>query len=164
VFSEEGETADGVLFVSPDGFANGALVFELTDDSGYRSPLTGTFLEGTVADGLVRSAAVYLGGFIEDTAGLITDHEGLYPDAYWGPGFLGTLAEAPWVVIRDNSWTEVDTAELTWSPATAVSVIVGGNNPAADAIARLLIESIGNIVGYFLLGGFSSAGTIAADI
>ena len=190
VFTDQGETANGILFVDPSQLANGALVYELVDDSGYRSPLTpdpnnpgfynvidnisrplgdiarqaGTLLSGTVVDGLVRSAAVYAGGLIEDSAGLIIDNENLYPDAYWGPGFLGTFASAPWLVIRDNQWTRVNTAELTWSPATAVSVIVGGDNPAADAVIKLLIETIGNLLGYFLLGGFSSAGTIAADI
>jgi hypothetical protein len=162
VFSDLGETADGIMFV--DDPANGALVLELTDDSGYYSPLHGTFLEGTIADGLVRSTAVYVGGFIEDTASTIFDDEALYPDAYWGPGFLGTLAQAPWLVIRDNSWTEIETAELTWSPATAVSVIVGGDNPAADALVKVMIETVGNLLGYLLLGGFSSAGTIAAEI
>jgi hypothetical protein len=162
VFSDLGEHADGVLGVS--NVANGALVFELVDDSGYRSPVTGTFLEGTIADGFVRSAAVYGGGFIEDSIGMVADNESLYPDAYWGPGFLGTLAAAPWLVIRDNSWTMISTSELTWSPATAVSVVVGGDNPAADAIAKLIIETTGNLLGYFLLGGFSSAGTIAADL
>lgn len=162
VFTDLNEHADGVLFV--DSVANGALVFELVDDSGYRSPVTGTFVEGTVADGLIRSAAVYAGGWIEDYSGLITDDQSLYPDEYWGPGFLGTLAAAPWLIIRDNSWTMISTAELTWSPATAVSVVVGGNNPTADAIARLVIETTGNLLGYFLLGGFSSAGTIAADL
>ncbi len=162
VFSDLGEREGGIMFV--EDVANGALVFELTDDSGYHSPLSGTFLEGTIADGMVRSTAVYVGGFIEDTAGLIEDDQNLYPDSYWGSGFLGTFASAPWLVIRDNSWSEITTSELTWSPATAVSVIVGGDNPAADAIARLIIETTGNILGYFLLGGFSSAGTITADV
>ncbi|MFM8798900.1 MAG: hypothetical protein ACKODT_08080 [Fluviibacter sp.] len=162
VFSDLGETTDGILFV--DSPANGALVFELVDDSGYRSPLTGTFLEGTVADGFVRSVAVYAGGYIEDSVAQIADNETLYPDEYWGPGFLSTLAAAPWLVIRDNSWTMISTTELTWSPATAVAVVVGGDNPAADAIAQLIIETVGNLLGYFLMGGFSSAGTIWADI
>lgn len=170
VFTDLGETEDLAFGVTP---ANGALVFELVDDSGYHSPL-GTFLDGTVADGFVRSAAVYAGGFVEDTIGTISDSASFYKpqldgsvgilDEYWGPGFLGSLASAPWLVIRDNKWTEVSTSELTWSPSTAVSVVVGGDNPAADAVARLIIESVGNILGYFLLFGFSSAGTIAADL
>jgi hypothetical protein len=162
VFTDEGEVQDGLLFV--DTPANGALIFELVDDSGYYSPLTGTFLAGTIIDGLIRSVVQYIGGFVEDTASVLTDDETLYPDEYFGSGFLGTLAQAPWLVIRDNSWTPIETAELTWSPATAVSVIVGGDNPAADALARLIIEVTGNLLGYFLLFGFSSAGTIAADV
>lgn len=161
VFSDLGELTEGILWV--DRVANGALVFELVDDSGYHSQ-RGTFLSGTIVDGLDRSQAFYLGGFLEDTAGIINDDQSMYPDQYWGPGFLGTLAEAPWLVIRDNNWTMINTAELTWSPATAVAVVVGGDNPAADAIARLIIETTGNLLGYLLLGGFSSAGTIAADI
>jgi hypothetical protein len=163
IFTDEGEaTPAGILFVNH--VANGALVFEIVDDSGYYSPLSGTFLGGTIIDGMVRSVATYVGGFVEDAAMVMTDDETLYPDEYFGPGWLATLAAAPWLVIRDNSWTPIETAELTWSPATAVSVVVGGDNPAADAIARLIIETTGNILGYFLLGGFSSAGTIAADV
>lgn len=161
VFTDEGEQESGLLF-TPNP-ANGALVYEIVDDSGYYSPLTGTFLAGSIIDGMIRSVVTYVGGFIEDAAGLLTDNETLYADEYYGPGFLGTLAQSPWLVIRDNSWTPMETSELTWSPATAVRVIVGGDNPAADAIARLIIETTGNILGYFLLGGFSSAGTIAAD-
>jgi len=161
VFSDLGEEANGIMFV--DKVANGALVFELTDDSGYHSPL-GTFLSGTIVDGMFRSAATYVGGFVEDTLQFVTDDQSLYPDSYWGPGFLGTLASTPWLVIRDNSWTMIHTSELTWSPATAVSVVVGGSNPAADALARLVIETTGSLIGYILLGGFSGLGSIIADL
>lgn len=163
VFTDEGEIENGLLFVGQP--ANGALVYEIVDDSGYfNAGLGGTFLGGTIIDGMARSVVQYVGGFIEDTGMLITDDESYYPDEYYGPGFLGTLAQAPWLVIRDSSWSPIETAELTWAPATAVKVIVGGDNPAADAIARLIIETTGNLIGYFLLGGFSSAGTIAADV
>ena len=164
VFTEEGETMDGVLFVAPDGFANGACVFEIVDDSGFYDPFTGTFLQGSIVTGFVRSTVQYVGGFIEDAVGVIADDETLYADEYWGPGFLGTLASSPWLVIRDSSYTPVESRDLTWSPATAVSVIVGGDNPITDALARLIIETAGNIAGYLLLGGFSSGGTIIADL
>jgi hypothetical protein len=163
VFSDEGESETGIMFVQ--NVANGALVFEIVDDSGYYNPLLGgTFLGGTIADGMFRSVVEYVGGFVEDTSSQILDDESYYPDEYYGSGFLGTLAQAPWLVIRDNSWTPIETSELTWSPATAVSVIVGGDNPAADAIVRLIIQTTGNLLGYFLMGGFSSAGDIAADL
>lgn len=162
IFTDEGEFENDLLFRKQP--ASGALVYEIVDDSGFYTPLTGTFLEGTITDGMVRSVVQYVGGFIEDTILSITDDETYYPEDYYGPGFLGTKATAPWAVIRDTSWSPIETSELTWSPATAVRVIVGGDNPAADAIARLIIETAGNMIGYFLLGGFSSAGTIAADV
>lgn len=162
IFTDEGETESGVLFVGADKLANGALVYELVDDSGYYGPF-GTFLNGTIANGFFRSAVWYVGGLVEDTGKFLVDDETIYNDEYYGPGFLGTLAQAPWVVIRDSAYSPLDTSELTWSPATAVRAVVGGDNPAADAIARLIIETAGNMIGYFLLGGFSSAGSIAAD-
>lgn len=161
-FSDEGETEEGLLFV--DTPANGALIFELVDDSGYYDALTGTFLGGTIFQGFERTIVEYASGFIEDSGAVIGDDESLYPDEYYGPGFLETFASAPWLVFRDSSWTPIETAEFTWSPATAVSVIVGGDNPAADATIKLIIETAGNIAGYFLLGGFSGLGSIIADL
>jgi hypothetical protein len=163
VFTDEGEIENGVMFAATP--ANGALIYEIVDDSGYyNKALGGTFLGGSIIDGMARSVVQYVGGLVEDAGVLIKDDETYYPDEYYGPGFLGTLAQAPWLVIRDNTWSPVETSELTWSPATAVSVVVGGDNPAADATIRLVIEATGNILGYFLLAGFSSAGTIAADL
>lgn len=161
-FSDEGERESGLLFV--DVPANGALIFEIVDDSGFYDPLTGTFLAGSIISGFARTIIQYGVGFVEDTTSLFTDNETLYPDEYYGPGFLGSLAQAPWLVFRDSIWSPIETAELTWSPATACSVIVGGDNPAADATVKLIIETAGNIAGYFLLGGFSSLGSIVADL
>jgi hypothetical protein len=84
---------------------------------------------------------------------------------YYDPNYQGPWSPSrPAVLVRDNKYSNVESAEFTWSPATATSVIVGGDNPYADMLAELLIESIGNILGYFLLGGFDSAGTIAATV
>jgi hypothetical protein len=102
-------------------------------------------------------------GFIEDSLTAVTDNESLYPDEYWQSGWLGTFATAPTVCIRDSIYNDLQ-SKVTHSPATAVSVIVGGDNPTADAIAKLIIETVGNLLGYFLLFGFDSLGDIAADI
>lgn len=163
-FSDEGESEQGLMFVKDDIPANGALIFEIVDDSGYYDALSGTFLGGTIAQGFERSIVTYVGGFIEDTVSEVADDESLYPDEYYGPGFLGTLSQAPWIVFRDSSYSPIDTSELTWSPATATTVVVGGDNPAADATIDLIIETAGNIAGYFLLGGFSSLGSIIASL
>lgn len=161
VFTDEGEIADG-LMIPGQNVANGALVFEVTDRSGFA--LTGgTFIDGTIVAGAVRSVLDWGSGLIEDTFVQITDDETLYPDEYWQRGWMGTLATAPGVCIRDSHQNDLQST-VTYSPATAGAVVVGGDNPTADAIVRLIIESVGNLLGYFLLGGFDSLGTIAADV
>ena len=158
-FTDEGETVTGLF---RNDIANGALVFDVVDKSGWTLP-GGTFFNGNVIGGLVRSVLTFLTGEIEDTLSLVVDSEGLYPNEYWRSGFLGSFASAPTVCLHDSWWNDLQT-EINYSPATATQVIVGGDNPTADAIAKLIIESIGNLIGYFLLVGFDSLGTIVADV
>lgn len=159
IFTTEGETVSGLL---DNNVSNGALVFEITDRSGFTAP-GGTFFSGTVLGGLERSVLTFTDGFIEDTLTEVTDNETLYPDEYWESGFLGTFATSPTLSIHDSYWNDLQSV-VTHSPATAGSVVVGGDNPTADAIAKLLIEAIGNLLGYFLLFGFDSLGDIIADV
>ncbi|OYN81782.1 hypothetical protein [Mycolicibacterium sphagni] len=161
VLTVDGETASG--FIGANAIKNGALVFEVVDNSNATA-LEGTFFEGTIIDGFVRSVLLYGGGFVEDTLSVVGGDQTLQPDEYYQSGFLGTMAKMPWLVIRDTEWTPIESSDLSWGPAKNVSVVVGGDNPAADAVAKLIIETTGNLLGYFLLGGFSSAGSIASDI
>lgn len=160
IITDDGEqsTVPGVNTV-----ANGVLVFEVVDNSEAHA-LEGTFFEGTIADGFTRSVMVYGGGFVEDTLSVVGDDMTLQPDEYYRSGWMATVAKMPWLVVRDSEWTPIESGDLSWGPAKNVSVVVGGDNPAADAIAKLVIEVTGNLLGYFLLGGFSSAGTIASDV
>ncbi|WP_016888306.1 hypothetical protein [Mycobacteroides abscessus] len=160
IFTDDDEFGD-VPGVS--AMRNGALVLEVVDNSDAHA-LGGTFLEGTIVDGFARSVAVYGGGFIEDSWNMVDDSETLQPDEYYQSGWLASMAKQPWLVVRDSEWTPIESGDLSWGPAKNASVVVGGDNPAADAIAKLVIETTGNLLGYFLLAGFSSAGTIAADI
>lgn len=160
VFTDEGEIPpDGLLFPN---IANGALVLEVTDRSGF-SLNTGTFFDGTSAAGLFRSVLQWGSGFIEDSLVTVTDDSSLYPDEYWQHGFMGTFAQAPGITVRDSHMNDLQST-VTHAPATAGTVVVGGDNPTADAIVRLIIESVGNLLGYFLLGGFDSLGDMAADV
>ena len=162
VLTDDNEYVDGLIGIA-NGVKNGALVFEVVDNSNA-SALEGTFFQGTILDGFVRSIITYGGGFVEDTLSIINDDETLQPDEYYQSGFLSTVAKMPWLVVRDNEWTPIESSDLSWGPAKNVSVVVGGDNPAADAIAKLVIEVTGNLIGYFLLFGFSSAGTIASEV
>ena len=160
ILTVDGEESplDGI----PD-IANGALVLEVVDNSGYYGP-NGTGTGGGIAGGLQRTVAQFLSGFVEDVRVLVTDDQGLWPDEYYQGHWRGTIPSRPHVTIRDSRYSQIETSQLVWSPATAVSVIVGGDNPLADNLARLTIESIAALIGYFLLGGFSGLGSIVADV
>lgn len=159
ILTVKGERAEGLLTPT---VANGALVLEVVDRSGYHL-LSGTFLGGTIAAGFIRTIVTYADGYYEDVLNVVADDETLAPDEYYQKGWLGTFASFPWICINDDQWHDFD-SELSWSPAGPVSVVVGGDNPTADAIAKLIIESVGNLLGYFLLGGFSSLGDIASSV
>lgn len=146
----------------PD-IANGALVLEVVDNSGYYAA-DGTGTGGGIGGGLQRSIAQFLSGLVEDTRVLITDDQTIYPDEYYQGHYHGTIPSHPHVTIRDSRYSQIETAQVGWSPATAVSVIVGGDNILADNLARLTIESVAALIGYFLLGGFSGLGSIVADV
>lgn len=159
IFTSEGEQVTGLL---DNNVANGALVFEIVDRSGMTLP-GGTFFGGTVFGGFARSVLQWTDGFVEDSLVMVNDNETLYPDEYWQSSWMASLAQAPAHVLRDSHLNDLQ-SKVTHSPATAVSVIVGGDNPLADAIAELTIQATGNLIGYFLLGGFDSLGDIMADI
>lgn len=158
-FTDEGEYKTDMF---GNVIANGALVLKVEDKSQFSLPL-GILGSGTAASGLARTVLQWVDGFIEDTLNEVTDDESLYPDEYWQSGFLGSFASVPSVTVRDSWWQDLQSI-VTYAESTSVSVVVGGDNPTTDAIAKLIIESVGNLLGYFLLGGFDSAGDIAADI
>ncbi|QNO01045.1 minor tail protein [Mycobacterium phage CELFI] len=164
VLTDDGEVADGLMGIA-DGtrVKNGALVFEVVDNSNAHA-FDGTFLSGTVIDGFARSLITYGGGFVEDVFNQVGEDSTLHPDEYYQSGWLGTIAKQPWLVIRDSEWTPITSSDMSWGPSKNVSVVVGGDNPAADAIAKLIIETTGALIGYFLLAGFSGLGSIAADV
>ena len=161
ILTDDGESLD---IQGYPNCKNGALRFEVVDNSNAHVFEEGTFLSGTAVEGFIRSVVVYGGGFIEDTFSSVQEDSSYQPDEYYSPGWMQTVAKTPWLVVRDNEWTPITSSDLSWGPSKNVSVVVGGDNPAADAIAKLIIETVGNIVSYFLLLGFSSGGTIAADI
>lgn len=141
---------------------NGALILEVVDRSGWTLG-EGTFFEGSVFAGMARSVIQFGGSFLDDTLQMVSTSDTLYPDEYYQSSWMATLAKSPGIVVRDSHYIDLQ-SKVSHSPPTAVSVIVGGNNPTADAIARLIIESVGNLLGYFLLAGFDSLGDMAADI
>jgi hypothetical protein len=141
---------------------NGALVLEVVDNSGFWGP-NGTGTGGGIGGGLARTVASFLDGYVETIRTTVSDDES-FPDPYYEPWYLGMIPSHPWVVMRDNRYSQIGDSEVTWAPATAVSVIVGGDNPLADGVAKLVINTTAALAGYFLLGGFSDLGSIVSDL
>ncbi|WP_280393379.1 hypothetical protein [Nocardia wallacei] len=160
IFTVDGEESP---VAGVPNIANGALVLKVVDNSGYYDP-AGTGTGGGIGGGLARTAAQFLSGFVEDIRVSVGDDETIWPDQYYQPHFLGTVPTRPPVIVRDGRYSQMESNDVNWSPATAGSVIVGGDNPLADSLARLAIESAAALVGYFLLAGFSGLGSIVADM
>jgi hypothetical protein len=143
--------------------ANGALVLEVVDSSGYYSP-DGTATGGGIFGGLSRTIQGFASGFVEDVQTFIGDAQS-WPASYYDADYIGPGDPTrTWIVIRDSKYSSIETSEWTWGPATAVRAIVGGDNPLVDQMAALLIESVGALIGYFLLGGFSGLGSIISAV
>ncbi len=157
IFTDDGEECpiEGVTC------ANGALVLEVKDKSGYWNA-DGTSTGGGIAGGFTRTVQSFLAGFFEDAS--TPTGQGIWPNSLFDPAWTGTLPGYPWVLVRDSDWTQMQTSQLVWGPATASRVIVGGDNPLIDQLAKLAIESTAALVGYFMLAGFSGLGSIAADV
>lgn len=171
ILTVDGETpADyGLSYVSH--CRNGALVLEVVDESGFYDA-DGTPTGGGIAGGFWKSITTFLDGFVEDVQVFVTDDGGIYPYQYSQPGWITslpfwsswTVPKAPYLVVRDSPWSPIESAELTHAPASAVKTICGGDNPYVDQAIELAIQATGDMLGYFLLGGFSSAGDIAATV
>lgn len=160
ILTVDGETSDvpGVPNV-----ANGALRLEIVDTSGYYSP-DGTATGGGIVGGFIRTVQSFASGLVEDVQSFVGDPES-WPASYYDPAYLGPGDPTrTWIVLRDSKYSNIETSEWTWGPSTAVRAIVGGDNPLVDQLARLTIESIGALIGYFLLAGFSGLGAIVADV
>lgn len=160
IITDDGEVPD---VFGVDSVANGALVLEIVDSSGYYSP-DGVATGGGIFGGLLRTIQGFGAGFVEDVQTFVGDAES-WPPSYFDADYIGPGDPTrTWIVIRDSKYSSIETSEWTWGPATAVRAVVGGDNPLVDQLTRLLIESIGALIGYFLLGGFSGLGSIVADI
>jgi len=159
IFTDEGETVTGLL---NNDIANGALVFEIVDRSGFATA-DGTYLSGNAFAGFGRSILEWSTDFLTDNYNLIADDPSLMPDEYWQSGWMQTLAKKPGIVVRDSVYNDLQ-SKVTYTLSTASQVVVGGDNPAADALVQTIISAVGNLLGYFLLAGFDSAGDIAADL
>lgn len=164
IITDDGEDPADFGLTHVDTVRNGALVLKLVDNSGYYSE-NGTGFGASLAGGFVRSVIQFGEGFVEEYVGpALSDDGEIVSDQYSTPYKWLPDPEYPYIWLRDSRWSDIETSTIGYSPAGPTAVVVGGNNPYADQIAELTIQAVGNVLGYFALGGFSSAGDIAATV
>lgn len=161
VFTNEGETVTGIAGVTHP--RNGVLVFEVLDRSGYFAA-EGTGTGGNAFDGFRRTVTQFIGGFIEQVDTFVSDNQS-FPSSYFVPNWDGRQAPShPWIVLTDSDYSNIESSELSWAPSGPVQVVVGGGNEFVDTAVELAIQTVGNLLSYFFLAGFSSGGDIAATV
>lgn len=134
---------------------HGCLVFEVVDKSGWNRP---TSFGGNLIDGLSRAIKrVFSDGMTE---GLDYIPRVEYPDEYYESGFLGTLPEAPWVVLEHGERTGMVSTEYEYIPPGPSQFVTGGSSmPGVNEVIKASVVGIGGFLGSFF--GQSQAGAVA---
>lgn len=136
---------------------HGCLVWELVDNSGWDQE---TSFEGNIFTGLERAFINISSDGMTQGIDVISDPT--FPDEYSQPGFLGTLPQAPGIILRDSDYTAITTSSFKWKPATDVGYVAGGHsmpgvNEAISAAIQMAGDLIAAIIGVPPVGGAADA-------
>lgn len=136
---------------------NGALVVDIVDKSGWWSD-EGTSTIGNLWTGFTRTVQNLLGNNI-DTESTIINEPTVVPE-YQQSGWIGTMPKAPYVLYRDREITGVESIDFSYSPASTVQVVAGGQSmPGVNEAMSAGVQAAGNALGTFVM--VPTAGTIA---
>lgn len=134
----------------------GCLVFEVVDKSGWNKE---TSFFGSTLDGLVRQIMR-----MSDDDGLVETVETLprvdYPAEYYQNGFLGSMPEAPWVVLEHGPLTGMESSEYEYIPPGPSQFVTGGSSmPGVNEVIKASVVGLGGFLGSII--GQSQIGTVA---
>lgn len=135
----------------------GCLVFEVVDKSGWNKQ---TSFFGSLVDGLTR--AIRRVGSDGMTEGLDYIPRVTHPEEYYSRGFLGSLPEAPWVVLEHGDRTGMESAEYEYTPPGPVQFVTGGSSmPGVNEVIKASVIGIGGLIGSITgqaqVGGIANA-------
>lgn len=136
----------------------GCLVYEVVDKSGWNKP---TSIGGSLVGGLNRVVQRVLSDGMTETLDYLprVDH----PDEYYKVGFLGTMPEAPWVVLEHGEHTGMEATNYEYVPPGPSQFVTGGSSmPGVNEALKSSVIGIGGFIGS--LFNFNQAGSIAATI
>src|SRR5690606_15776373 len=99
----------------------GCLVVEVLDKSGWQH---GTAIGGSMVTGLTRAFTRFTSDGMTEGYDFIdrVDH----PDEYSAPGWYGSVASAPWVVLEDGPYTGMESSDFEYTPPGPSQFVTGG--------------------------------------
>lgn len=134
---------------------HGCLVFEVVDKSGWNKE---TAVGGNTLLGFKRAIArIQSDGMTEgvDYVPKITQ-----PSEYYDSGFMGTLPQAPWVVLEHGEHTGIESTEFEYTPPGEVQFVTGGSSmPGVNEALKASMIALGGVIGSTV--GQSQAGSVA---
>lgn len=137
---------------------HGCLVFEVVDKSGWNKA---TSFGGDARNGLAYAIKMITGD--GTTEGLEYIPRVNNPDEYYKPGFLGSLPEAPWVVLEHGERTGMVSSKFEYVPPGPSQFVVGGSSmPFVNEGIKAAIIGVGGVIGSIF--GQSQAGTVAESL
>lgn len=102
---------------------HGAIVWRLVDHSGWT---TQTSFGGNLFEGLVRAFTTIASDGV--TQGIDVIDDPAFPDEYSDPGWWGTVAAAPQIILRDGDRSAITSNKFSWKPPTDVGFVAGGHS------------------------------------
>ncbi|MBW0270786.1 hypothetical protein ATM97_07135 [Nocardia sp. MH4] len=135
----------------------GALVIDIVDRSGFYNQ--GTANGGTLWDGLTRTLAQFVGGFIDPVVEEVADID---EPTYKIPGLISTAKTTPYVVWLEGEETGIQSSKNKRWPSKGVQVVVGGQsmygvNEAISATVQLAFDLLSAALFIPALGGSADA-------
>src|SRR5699024_7963163 len=82
-----------------------------------------------------------------------------FPDEYRSKGFLGSLPEAPWVVLESGDYTGVESTTVEYTPPGPSQFVTGGSSmPGVNETIKAAVIGVGGILGSTI--GQSQVGSV----
>src|SRR5690606_25663843 len=121
---------------------HGCLVWDLVDNSGWD---TETAIGGDIFSGLTRGFTSIAGDGKTQTLNTIPDPT--FPPEYSIPGWHGTVARAPGIILRDGERTGIQSNSFHWKPATDTEFVTGGHSmPGVNELISAAINMVGDLI------------------
>lgn len=121
---------------------HGCLIIDYEDKSEW---LSGTSFGGSIFTGLVHA----LIGIASDgaTEGIEILADPIFPDEYYQPGWMGTLAKVPSIIYRHGEHSGIKNSLFTGSPAKDARHVMGGHSmPGVNELISAAIQAVGDMI------------------